>query len=114
MGRANRSCLGIGDPCIDVIADASDHILDRFCNEHGGSTLVDSDQQEELLKMLKEPRSAEACIRHALVEVMGGSAANVMVCVAMLEPGISCQYDPAYSSTDMNSSSLIRYFSQEA
>lgn len=96
MERASRSCLGIGDPCFDVIADASDHILDRFCDERGGSTLVDSDQQEQILHMLKEPRSSEADIPPAVVEVAGGSAANAMVCVAMLEPGMSCQYDPAH------------------
>lgn len=86
-----RACLGIGDPCIDVIADAQDDIINRFCQEQGGSTLVDADKQASIMRALEEASPKDK--KPHIVEAAGGSAANVMVCIARLAcDTISCQY----------------------
>lgn len=99
----SRSCLAIGDPCIDVIADASDNVLGKFCEKTGGSTLVDSEQQELILQILKKNGEDDADGTHELAQVAGGSAANVLVCVARLAPGLRCQYDPRKTVQHVNS-----------
>ena len=86
-------CLGIGDPCTDVIARSLQTVLDRFCDEPGGSTLVNGSQLEQILRMLKDAAPGSPRSKPELSQVAGGSAANAMVCTSRLVPTLSSQYD---------------------
>lgn len=95
------ACLGVGDPCTDVIADALESVLRQFCEERGGSTLVDAEQLQEILRMLKTAHNDKMGSESELKQVAGGSAANVMVCVSRLAPTVACQYDLAYIAASL-------------
>eukprot|EP00892_Ulva_mutabilis_P001069 jgi/Ulvmu1/10963/UM007_0142.1 len=92
MAPQSYACLGVGDPCTDVIADALENVLERFSEERGGSTLVDGEQLQEILRELKAASNGKADSGPELAQVAGGSAANVMVCVSRLAPTIACHF----------------------
>jgi hypothetical protein len=80
-----RTAFGIGDPVTDMVVNVSNEELLMFAQEPGGCDTMDSDTLSCILDTLTK-------LGKAVQRVPGGSAANVMRCLAMLsaDTRVSC------------------------
>lgn len=88
--RSSRefSCLAVGDPVTDIVAKVSENSIEGLVgNDVGGCALIDGTELAQL-------RSTLALEATETIEVPGGSAANVVACIASLSPAANCQCAP--------------------
>ena len=71
--------IAIGNAIVDVMAPASDELVERLAMTRGGMTLIDTPRARELYEAMGPAR-----------EISGGSAANTLACMAQL--GASCAF----------------------
>ena len=71
--------IAIGNAIVDVMAPASDELVERLAMTRGGMTLIDTPRAHELYAAMGPAR-----------EISGGSAANTLACMAQL--GAACAF----------------------
>lgn len=83
------SCLSVGDPVTDIIANVKQTTLENLGVDVGGCTLLESEEQLAELRYTITSEASET------LEVPGGSAANVAACIAALSPEATCHFTGA-------------------
>ena len=82
-GQRAMLVVGVGDPVVDTIVHVDAAFLATVTSEPGGSLCITAEDNAALLQRLRDTGAA-------LTQLRGGSAANVVACLAQLGAGDWC------------------------